>query len=152
MIYNFCFERKFVIKVRDGITPKFVVTWKNWKLAIETKFCVVDMGKNFYLKIIWIFLEIEQFHVERVEFRVTEPKIKKAPLSNRMLFCAKLSKSRKNLKFYSVNIDKILVANRGEIACRIIKTAKKMGIRLVTEVVIDFFFSHHTSIWLIFIY
>ncbi|WP_370270333.1 biotin carboxylase N-terminal domain-containing protein, partial [Nioella sp.] len=27
--------------------------------------------------------------------------------------------------------DKILIANRGEIACRVIKTAKKMGIKTV---------------------
>lgn len=30
-----------------------------------------------------------------------------------------------------VNFNKILIANRGEIACRIIKTAKKMGIKTV---------------------
>lgn len=29
------------------------------------------------------------------------------------------------------NFNKILIANRGEIACRIIKTAKKMGIKTV---------------------
>ena len=28
-------------------------------------------------------------------------------------------------------INKILIANRGEIACRVIKTAKKMGIETV---------------------
>ena len=28
-------------------------------------------------------------------------------------------------------IKKILIANRGEIACRVIKTAKKMGIKTV---------------------
>ncbi|WP_417208136.1 biotin carboxylase N-terminal domain-containing protein, partial [Antarctobacter sp.] len=27
--------------------------------------------------------------------------------------------------------DKILIANRGEIACRVIKTARKMGIKTV---------------------
>ena len=27
--------------------------------------------------------------------------------------------------------DKILIANRGEIACRVMKTAKKMGIKTV---------------------
>lgn len=30
-----------------------------------------------------------------------------------------------------VTFDKILIANRGEIACRIIKTAKEMGIKTV---------------------
>ena len=29
-------------------------------------------------------------------------------------------------------IKKILIANRGEIACRVIKTAKKMGIKTVS--------------------
>ncbi|XP_011497157.1 PREDICTED: methylcrotonoyl-CoA carboxylase subunit alpha, mitochondrial isoform X2 [Ceratosolen solmsi marchali] len=31
-----------------------------------------------------------------------------------------------------INIDKILIANRGEIACRIIRTAKKLGIKTVS--------------------
>lgn len=30
-----------------------------------------------------------------------------------------------------INFKKILIANRGEIACRVIKTAKKMGIKTV---------------------
>ena len=30
-------------------------------------------------------------------------------------------------------IKKILIANRGEIACRVIKTARKMGIATVTS-------------------
>ena len=30
-------------------------------------------------------------------------------------------------------IDSLLIANRGEIACRVIKTAKKMGIATVAE-------------------
>jgi Acetyl/propionyl-CoA carboxylase, alpha subunit len=29
-------------------------------------------------------------------------------------------------------LDSILIANRGEIACRIMRTAKKMGIRVVS--------------------
>jgi acetyl/propionyl-CoA carboxylase alpha subunit len=37
----------------------------------------------------------------------------------------------KYLRFSHNRIDKILIANRGEIACRVIKTAKKMGIKTV---------------------
>lgn len=49
-----------------------------------------------------------------------------------MLFSGYSSKSlKKFLRFQSTKIDKILIANRGEIACRVIKTAKKMGIKTV---------------------
>lgn len=44
--------------------------------------------------------------------------------------------STKTLKYTNAlskpkNIDKILIANRGEIACRIIKTAHRMGVKTV---------------------
>lgn len=51
---------------------------------------------------------------------------------------ARCNKSTSALEYFSDPVDpeesiydKILIANRGEIACRIIKTAKKMGIKTV---------------------
>jgi len=53
-------------------------------------------------------------------------------LQSPMLFCQ--SQAKGILRIYPTIwqlFEKILIANRGEIACRVIKTAKKMGIKTV---------------------
>ncbi|KAI9297300.1 hypothetical protein K502DRAFT_301150 [Neoconidiobolus thromboides FSU 785] len=60
-------------------------------------------------------------------------KVLKNTISNSPYQKALFSSSRLALghEEYGQTFDKILIANRGEIACRVIKTAKKMGIKTV---------------------